>query len=152
MLLRPERKASPRVSNSRSVNRIMKHVILTYEVVFLDILISLDNMLGEPESPVTQLSALSGEFRNNCYKLLKQVFLKSVSKTKTASGKTKEPMKRTTTLKTRPKQPRLTWFVDGPMMMAGSGVCVTFWLWPGVKCSEGRESGNCEGTKFNLDL
>ena len=50
MLLRPERKASPRVSNSRSVNRIMKHVILTYEVVFLDILISLDNMLGEPES------------------------------------------------------------------------------------------------------
>ena len=61
-------------------------------------------------------------------------------------------MKRTTTLKTRPKQPCLTLFVDGPMMMAGSGVCVTFWLWPGVKCSEGRESGNCEGTKFNLDL
>ena len=74
MLLRPERKASPRVSNSGSVNQHNEALKITYGVVFLDILISLDNMLGEPESPVTQLSALSGEKRNDNLPLLNWVF------------------------------------------------------------------------------
>ena len=74
MLLRPEKKASPRVSNSRSVNQHNEAWKITYEVVFLDILISLDNIEGEPESTVTQLSALSGESRKDNFNFLNWVF------------------------------------------------------------------------------
>ena len=74
MLLRPERKASPRVSISGSVNQHNEAWKITYEVVFLDILISLDNIEGEPESTVTQLSALSAESRNDNLNFLNWVF------------------------------------------------------------------------------